>query len=93
MRGPSQYPSRKEIAWLNGVIEESLLKVLLAEVWAGLGESSKGWYKILQLETVGSFLAQRIKRTAQLPESIKNCMRELLERRYGLCSIDLGNLW
>lgn len=48
------------MAYLNGVIEGRLLKVLLA----GVGRYNrlyqqrlynKGWYKILELETVGSF--------------------------------------
>lgn len=39
---------------LNGIIEENLLKVLLANVEAGLGKCNKGLYEILGLETVRS---------------------------------------
>lgn len=78
---------------LNGVTEESLLKVLLAEVWAGVGKSNKGWYKILELETVGSVEAQRGKRPVLRPESIKSCMKRLPDGRNGLCLIDLDKPW
>lgn len=78
---------------LNGVIGKSLLKVLLAEVWAGVGKSNKGWYKILELETVGSMEAQRGKRPVLRPEPIKSYMKRLPDGKNGLCLIDLDKPW